>query len=1014
RYRWNWRPRVTPDPDNWFNFTNLVVAASSANVPNFVERLKLWMDIPNFLRPIITHHVCSSWDSYAYSRGKNMYAYKPDHQGWRLLLWDIELSLGSSGNSPSDSIYTMFDQTLLSIILNHPEIHREYLRGFKEAVDGPLAPGVADVALNERYAAFQSEAIGVDSPTSIKNFIAARRSYLQSILPNVTFAVSTPSSQTVSSSNTLVLSGVAPLDLESIQVNGIAYPVIWTGITTWQILVPLASGGNLLNVAAFDRFGNPISNGTATRTANYTGAPVAPEGKIVFNELMCRAEVPGAEFVELFNTDSNVTFDLSGWRVNGLDYTFPSGATIAPRSYLVLAADPITYNLTYGAANLAFGQYAGSLDPNGETLTLLRPGANPGEEVVVNRVRYEAVAPWPIVTNGVSLQLVDAAEDNSRVANWAVSNNSLAEPPPANLALMAFNSSWRYNQTANLDGVNWMATSYNHGSWPFGSGILAYENNSAIVPLIGTTLADPRAGNGSVQSGHAYYFRTTFSLAYPPEFYQFTARARVDDGAIFYVNGVEVQRIRMPAGAASNSSLASDLPGNGDTLVDDVFTIPSSAFTTGLNVIAVEVHQINTSSTDIVFGMKLDAAFVDAGPLLATQGRANNVVTNLPAFPPLWLNELQAVNVTGPLDNFGQRDPWIELFNSATTNFNLAGYYLSDNYTNLTQWAFPSGMTASANGFTQVWCDNQTGQTAGNAVHTSFALSPGSGRLALSRLVNGHPQIVDYLTYTNLSANWSYGDVPDGQPFYRNAMFYVTPGATNNGASAPIQVYINEWMADNSATLMDSADNQYEDWFELFNPGTNAIDLGGYYLTDNLLDPFKFQIPNNGQYVIPAGGYLLAWADNESEQNNAGSSDLHVDFALGKGGEAIGLFAADGTSIDAITFGAQTTDISEGRFPNGAGNIYAMPMPTPRTANVIPNLGPAPSMAGVAVSGNSFVSQWNVTAGQTVVLEFCDDLSVGEWTQIGAEVTGTGGAISFTNHVDEAPLRFFRLKVVSP
>lgn len=1014
RYRWNWRPRVTSNPNNWFNLTNLIVAANSANVPNFVERLKLWMDIPNFLRPIITHHVCSSWDSYAYSRGKNMYAYKPDHQPWRLLLWDIELSLGADGNSPTDSIYTMFDKTLLNIILNNPEIHREYLRGFKEAVDGPLAPGVADVALNERFAAFQSEGIGLSAPTSIKNFIAARRAYLQSILPNVTFSLTNAPFQTLSSSNTLVLGGTAPLELESIRVNGVTYPIIWTGITNWKLIVPLASGGNLLSVAAFDRFGNPINNGSTSITANYTGAPITPEGKIVFNELMWHPKVPGAEFVELFNTDSNITFDLSGWRVDGIDYTFPSGATIAPRSFLVLAADPITYNLTYGPANLAFGQYTGSLDPNGETLTLLRPGETPGEELVVNRVRYEAVAPWPIVTNGVSLQLVDAAEDNSRVANWAINTNTFAEPPPSSLALMAYNHSWRYNQTANLDGVNWMAANYNDNAWPVGSGLLAYENNSAIVPLISTTLANPQNGNGSVQSGHAYYFRTTVSLAYSPEVYQFTARARVDDGAIIYVNGVEVQRIRMSAGAVFNASMASELPNNGDTLVDDVFTIPSSAFTTGVNVIAVEIHQFNSTSTDIVFGMKLDATFVDASPLLATPGRANNVITNLPAFPPLWLNELQAVNVTGPLDNFGQQDPWVELFNTAPTNFSLDGYYLSDNYTNLTQWAFPSGMTIGAHGFTQVWCDNQSDQSAGDVAHASFVLSPGAGRLALSRLVNGQPQLVDYLTYTNLPANWSYGDVPDGQPFYRNAMFYVTPGATNNGASAPIQVYINEWMADNSATLTDSADSSYEDWFELFNPGTSAVDLGGYYLTDDLLDPFKFQIPNNGQYVIPAGGYLLVWADNESEQNSPSNPDLHVDFALGKGGEAIGLFAADGATVDAITFGAQTTDISEGRFPDGAENIYPMPNPTPRAANVIPGSGPAPSMAGVSLSSNGFVSKWNVTAGQKVVLEFCDDLAGAQWTEIGSTVAGTGGVLSFTNNVDDAPLRFFRLRVVVP
>ena len=83
------------------------------------------------------------------------------------------------------------------------------------------------------------------------------------------------------------------------------------------------------------------------------------------------------------------------------------------------------------------------------------------------------------------------------------------------------------------------------------------------------------------------------------------------------------------------------------------------------------------------------------------------------------------------------------------------------------------------------------------------------------------------------------GDVPDGQPFYRDRMFFATPGASNDVTMAPNMVFINEWMADNTHTLADPADNDYEDWFELYNPGTNTVALDGYYLTDNLTDRFQ-------------------------------------------------------------------------------------------------------------------------------------------------------------------------------
>ena len=69
---------------------------------------------------------------------------------------------------------------------------------------------------------------------------------------------------------------------------------------------------------------------------------------------------------------------------------------------------------------MVFDEYAGNLQSDGETLSLLKPGAVPGQDTVVDRVRYENTPPWVSATNGAALQLVDALQDNSRVANWAV------------------------------------------------------------------------------------------------------------------------------------------------------------------------------------------------------------------------------------------------------------------------------------------------------------------------------------------------------------------------------------------------------------------------------------------------------------------------------------------------------------------------------------------------------------------------------------------------------------------
>lgn len=253
-----------------------------------------------------------------------------------------------------------------------------------------------------------------------------------------------------------------------------------------------------------------------------------------------------------------------------------------------------------------------------------------------------------------------------------------------------------------------------------------------------------------------------------------------------------------------------------------------------------------------------------------------------------------------------------------------------------------------AGGTLVVWCDGEPGESSAVEPHTDFVLPASAGQVGLSRLVDGEPQIVDYLTYTNLPANWSYGDVPDAQPFYRRDMFYATPGATNNGAAVPITVSINEWMADNDGTIADPADGSYDDWIELYNFGDETVDLGGYFLTDDLEDPFQFEVPNNGQYTIEPGGYLLVWADGDPEQNATNQPNLHADFKLGKGGEAIGLFGSDGVAIDSVMFGAQITNESQGRFPDAAAGIFDMSEPTPLAANVVEGTNTAPTLDPIA------------------------------------------------------------------
>ena len=156
-------------------------------------------------------------------------------------------------------------------------------------------------------------------------------------------------------------------------------------------------------------------------------------------------------------------------------------------------------------------------------------------------------------------------------------------------------------------------------------------------------------------------------------------------------------------------------------------------------------------------------------------------------------------------------------------------------------------------------------------------------------------------------------------------------GGTNPNPNYPT-LYINELMATNSNTISDE-NGEFEDWFEIYNPSDSAIDIAGYFVTDDLSNTTMFQLPiGDTATIIPAKGFLLLWASRAMDRG-----PLHVDFKLsGSEGEAVGLVAPDGsTFIDSISFGPQDTDISYGRETDGNANWILFNSPTPGFSNNI-------------------------------------------------------------------------------
>ncbi len=282
---------------------------------------------------------------------------------------------------------------------------------------------------------------------------------------------------------------------------------------------------------------------------------------------------------------------------------------------------------------------------------------------------------------------------------------------------------------------------------------------------------------------------------------------------------------------------------------------------------------------------------------------------------PVVINEFLAFNETIATNSIGQFEDYIELYNTSQEAFNLEGYFLSDNRGNNSRLKYRFGdVTIPGNGYLIVWADG-TGDPEMEGLNADFSLSSSNGeRVVLS---NPDSVIVDYVRFGPVEADVSIGRFPNGTgPFTR--MVPTFNGPNTNGES--FNVVINEYMATNSTTAADEF-GDYDDWIELYNNGSQAVDLTGYLLSDNENRPDKYTFPPGS--VIGPGQYFIVWADNEPEQG-----PYHAEFALSASGEEVILSLPDTSTIDYYAFGQQTTDVSEGRFPNGLGNLLGCMAPT--------------------------------------------------------------------------------------
>lgn len=261
-----------------------------------------------------------------------------------------------------------------------------------------------------------------------------------------------------------------------------------------------------------------------------------------------------SDWIELFNpTDQDVPLDgyfLTDNLVAPMKWPFPAGAIIRANGYLLIRADGMN--------------------------------AGPGETHV------REFSPWSTFqTIGYHTNFKLSAE-GEEIALYRITGDATTNE------FIGFGYTWDYWDQGGLIGTDWTLADFDTSNWVNGPAQLGYgESDEATILDFGGNSQDKRI---------TYYFRHSFEVGDLSSFAELNLRLLADDGAVVYLNGQEALRVRMPDGSFDSETRATtEAP---EDVIDD-FSLPLETLKLGTNILAVEVHQVSRTSSDISFDLEL-------------------------------------------------------------------------------------------------------------------------------------------------------------------------------------------------------------------------------------------------------------------------------------------------------------------------------------------------------------------------------------------------------------------------
>jgi hypothetical protein len=375
--------------------------------------------------------------------------------------------------------------------------------------------------------------------------------------------------------------------------------------------------GAIVYINGTQRFRTNMPTGTISYST-LASADATDDGKtpqtisLAAGVLVTGTNVIAVEIHQRSRSSSDISFDLQLTAATGGDLIPPVVNTYSPADNATNIATNANLVLTFneavqkGAGNILVketGVITQTIDVASAFVTIS------GNTVTIDPANFGTNAAVNIEIAAGAFK--DLSNNNyAGIANVTTWNFTTTTPPSDPGTLVSFGTSWKYLDNGSDQGTAWRGSSFNDASWVSGNAQLGYgDGDEATVVSYGS---DANAKYITT------YFRKTISVSNPSGFASIAGSVKRDDGIAIYVNGNEVYRNNLAAGASYSTlaTLASD-----DGATAQSFSFSPSVFTSGNNVIAVEIHQNAANSSDISFDLQLvssvpGAALLTRGPYL--------------------------------------------------------------------------------------------------------------------------------------------------------------------------------------------------------------------------------------------------------------------------------------------------------------------------------------------------------------------------------------------------------------